>query len=93
MILGLGEILPSTSRRRSTTAANAALIAILPVLRLPSLQQSSGFNSPSSISPHMFSQSLHLAQLELEQLLQPDRHHLLGKMEAIDTGDIWEPLG
>ena len=40
----------------------------------------------------VFSQSLYVAQLEPELLLQPDRRHLPGKVEASNPGDIWEHL-
>ena len=37
-----------------------------------------------------FRQSLHLAQLELELYLQPDRRHLHGNVEARDPVDLRE---
>ena len=35
---------------------------------------------------------MHLAQLELELYLQPDRRHLHGNVETRDPGDIQELL-
>ena len=74
-------------------AAIAALIAILPATQHQSLQLNSGFYSQSNISAYMFPQSLHLAQLEPELLLQPDGQHLPGKVEASNPSDIREHLG
>ena len=39
-----------------------------------------------------FSQSLYVAQLEPELLLQPDRRHLPGKVETGNPSDVWEYL-
>ena len=49
--------------------------------------------SPSNISAYMFPQPLHLAQLEPELLLQPDRRHLPGKVGASNPGDVREHIG
>ena len=79
-------------------AANVALIAILPATWLPSLRLNLGSVTLTPICLKIckfdcFPQPLHLAQLQPQLLLQPDRRHLPSKVEAIDPGDIWEIFG
>ena len=80
-------------------AANVALIAILQATWQPSHRLNSGSASFALICLKICTyvllfifQSLYVAQLEPELLLQPDRRHLPGKVEASNPSDVWEYL-